>query len=281
MKLAEYNSPTVYWHKTYEELPDLPLIMIGHEFLDALPIHQFEYHENQWLERFVDIDPKTKELCVRLSKKQTPAADILLTENKLQVHTSYPKLENIDPIRIFNPQASEKLINNKPIKEGMIIEASPDVCSFMQQIALLLDKVGGSALFIDYGHNHINYQTIRAIYNHKFVDILQTPGNCDLSGDIDFSSITRSINLLPIEKVKAYGPIPQGYFLCGMGIEQRVKMLLEQIKDENEQKTLMNASQRIVLKEHMGQIYKAYALSTTGLPSGFEGGEQFWNDIDQ
>lgn len=298
MKLPN-RGPSIYWHKDYEELPHLPMIIIGHEFLDALPIHQFEYRENEWRERYVDVDPKTKELYVRLSQHITPAADILLNpqqnrikmppHNNIDINNSnsneripnYTKLQSLSPCKIFNPQYKEKFINDKPIKEGLIIEASPDVCAFMQKVALTLDRESGSALFIDYGHNHINYQTIRGIYHHKFVDILTEPGNVDLSGDIDWSAITRSMNMLPLENVKTYGPIPQGYFLCGMGIEERVKILLQQMKNEKEQENLMKASQRLVLKEHMGQIYKAYCMSTTGLPSAFEGGEQFWNDINQ
>ena len=41
------------WHDAVETLPDGPLILLGNEFLDALPIRQFVRRDNGWTERFV------------------------------------------------------------------------------------------------------------------------------------------------------------------------------------------------------------------------------------
>jgi SAM-dependent MidA family methyltransferase len=35
---------------------DDPMLLLGHEFLDALPVHQFQFHNGHWLERLVDVD---------------------------------------------------------------------------------------------------------------------------------------------------------------------------------------------------------------------------------
>jgi SAM-dependent MidA family methyltransferase len=58
--------PDAVWHDDLSSLPDGPLILIGNEFLDALPIRQFRVVDGAWFERhvsgttFVDIpcDPQ-------------------------------------------------------------------------------------------------------------------------------------------------------------------------------------------------------------------------------
>ena len=45
--------PDAAWHDALGSLPDGPLILIGNEFLDALPIRQFRVQDGQWAERHV------------------------------------------------------------------------------------------------------------------------------------------------------------------------------------------------------------------------------------
>jgi SAM-dependent MidA family methyltransferase len=46
--------PEAEWHDDVAELPDGPLLLLGNEFLDALPIRQFVRRSGNWAERFVD-----------------------------------------------------------------------------------------------------------------------------------------------------------------------------------------------------------------------------------
>ena len=46
--------PDATWHDDLGTLPDGPLLLVGNEFLDALPIRQFARREGMWMERFVD-----------------------------------------------------------------------------------------------------------------------------------------------------------------------------------------------------------------------------------
>ena len=41
------------WHGTIDTVPDAPMILLGNEFLDALPIRQFVRRGSGWTERFV------------------------------------------------------------------------------------------------------------------------------------------------------------------------------------------------------------------------------------
>jgi SAM-dependent MidA family methyltransferase len=45
--------PDAVWHDGLETLPELPLLLLGNEFLDALPIRQFVQREERWFERFL------------------------------------------------------------------------------------------------------------------------------------------------------------------------------------------------------------------------------------
>lgn len=41
------------WHESLDTVPDAPMILLGNEFLDALPIRQFVRRGSGWTERFV------------------------------------------------------------------------------------------------------------------------------------------------------------------------------------------------------------------------------------
>jgi SAM-dependent MidA family methyltransferase len=45
--------PDAVWHDTLESLPAGPMILLGNEFLDALPIRQFVQRGGLWMERYV------------------------------------------------------------------------------------------------------------------------------------------------------------------------------------------------------------------------------------
>ena len=46
----------VSWAQTLKEIPDGPAIVIGNEFLDALPVRQFVRVGSQWRERTVRLN---------------------------------------------------------------------------------------------------------------------------------------------------------------------------------------------------------------------------------
>ncbi|CAN0472387.1 unnamed protein product, partial [Ectocarpus sp. 8 AP-2014] len=47
----------VVWHTNIEQVPKgQPSLFIAQEFLDALPVHQFQYTGNGWRERLVDVN---------------------------------------------------------------------------------------------------------------------------------------------------------------------------------------------------------------------------------
>jgi hypothetical protein len=49
----------VSWYSFLDQIPkdkSVPFLILGHEFLDAFPVHQFAYTKWGWREKLVDID---------------------------------------------------------------------------------------------------------------------------------------------------------------------------------------------------------------------------------
>ena len=46
---------TVTWHQDLSSVPPGPMILVGNEFLDALPIRQFEKTTDGWAERYIGL----------------------------------------------------------------------------------------------------------------------------------------------------------------------------------------------------------------------------------
>ncbi|KAK8813365.1 hypothetical protein WA158_002957 [Blastocystis sp. Blastoise] len=164
-------------------------------------------------------------------------------------------------------------------KLGDMIEVCPEANMIVQNFGFRINRVGGIGLFIDYGYNYASTNSLRGIYKHQFVNYLQTPGDIDITADVDFSTMRKTIENTEYNKkqnkIECFGPIPQGYFLCGLGIEARVNQVLETVESDEDAEKVMKAAERLVLKEQMGELFKCFSISTIGLPLGFEGGEQF------
>jgi NADH dehydrogenase [ubiquinone] 1 alpha subcomplex assembly factor 7 len=76
------NGITVDWFRSFNNIPDdIPLIVIGQEFLDAFPVHQFVFTDKGWREKLVDVDTSMDSpyhFKIVLSSNSTPASKVLL-----------------------------------------------------------------------------------------------------------------------------------------------------------------------------------------------------------
>ncbi|CAN7101957.1 unnamed protein product [Brassica rapa subsp. narinosa] len=195
----------VHWHATLEEVPSgVPTIIIAHEFYDALPVHQFQKTPRGWCEKMVDVGEDSQFRFV-LSPQPTPAALYLVKR-----------------CTWATPEEKEKLEH---------VEISPKSMDLTQEIAKRVGSDGGGALIIDYGKDVIISDSLQAIREHKFVNILDDPGSADLSAYVDFPSIKHSAEEAS-ENVTVHGPMTQSQFLGSLGINFRVDALLQNCDDE-------------------------------------------------
>ncbi|KAG2287115.1 hypothetical protein Bca52824_046719 [Brassica carinata] len=207
----------VHWHATLEEVPSgVPTIIIAHEFYDAFPVHQFQFSmcilngltlqksPLGWCEKMVDVGEDSQFRFV-LSPQPTPAALYLVKR-----------------CTWATPEEKEKLDH---------VEISPKLMDLTQEIAKRIGSDGGGALIIDYRKDEIISDSLQAIREHKFVNILDNPGSADLSAYDDFPSIKHSAEEAS-ENVTVHGPMTQSQFLGSLGINFRVDALLQNCDDE-------------------------------------------------
>ena len=142
----------VTWHADIGSVPDGPMILVANEFLDALPVHQYEKTASGWMERYVGVG-----------------------EDGSFAFTLKPAAVDAAPAAA----------------PGAIFESSPAVRAFIQGAASRIAKSGGAALLIDYGHTASACgETLQAVKKHRPCGIFETPGEADLTAHVDFAAVT-------------------------------------------------------------------------------------------
>ncbi|MBL4840284.1 MAG: class I SAM-dependent methyltransferase [Rhodospirillales bacterium] len=243
--IMPYGIPAT-WHEAFDDIPvsgNAPMIVIGNEFFDALPIRQFERASHGWSERLVGVDANTGELGF-VRGAQTPVTDALV------------------PATLRGTA-----------KPGDIFESCPAAIAIADQVARRLNEVGGAALFIDYGHPHSAFgDTLQALKDHKYHPVLEQPGDADLTAHVDFAAIGRA--MLEVD-ARIGAVLTQGTFLRMLGIEQRAELLKEGA-DDVQAKSIDAALARLIDADQMGTLFKVligYGRETASPPcvSGAEG----------
>ncbi|MFH1806919.1 MAG: class I SAM-dependent methyltransferase [Pseudomonadota bacterium] len=243
--IMPYGVPAV-WHESFDMVPDtpgVPMIVIANEFFDALPVRQFERGDVGWCERLVAVDADSGHLCF-VRGQETPIADALIPV----------------PLR-------------GTAKPGDIFECCAPAIAIADQMAHRMNDHGGAALIIDYGHAHSAFgETLQAVRDHKYYDVLQTPGDADLTAHVDFGALSRTITEAD---ARTSAVLTQGTFLKMLGIEARAESL-KQSADPLQALEIDSALQRLISPTQMGTLFKvmiAYGRNSAPPPcvSGVEG----------
>ena len=220
------------WHQTIDDLPtDLPLIVIANEFWDALPVRQFQRLDTGWHERLVGLSAKGG------------------------------LMFGLDPA----PQPAITL--QGPV--GAIFETSPIGLDIMRRLAERVVKQGGMALAIDYGHARSGFgDTLQAVRQHRFVPVLETPGECDITTHVDFATLAIAAKR---GGASVHPVLTQGTLLERLGIRNRAEILKRKSGDTQD---IDVAVERLagVGETAMGVLFKAIAITHPDLPppAGFE-----------
>lgn len=211
----------VFWYYSINEVPRSFSCYLAHEFFDALPIHKFKKTADGWREILVAPDPEKGSDYFKfvISRSGTPSSKVLM----------------------------------KPWDERTEAEICPDAGLIAQQIATRLEEDGGAALIIDYGYDAGSCDTFRAFRQHKQVDPLVSPGTADLTADVDFGYLRNAV----ADKTVTYGPVTQAYFLKQLGIDVRLKVLLEECPED--QKSTLQSGYNMVMNS-MGERFKFFSM---------------------
>lgn len=220
----------IRWIDRIEAVPAGPAIVLGNEFLDCLPVRQAIRRGDQWHERMVGLD-----------------------EDENFVFLLGPPL-GVDTGLI--PQA----LRDAP--EDSLVELRPGDLQVVEAIAGRFADQPGRALFIDYGPAASETgDTLQAVRAHKKVPVLEDPGTADLTARVDFESLIRAAGM---RGLTAYGPVEQGDFLLGLGLEARAAALSQSAPEKRP--AIARQVWRLTEPDQMGRLFKLVCLDSEGLP---------------
>jgi NADH dehydrogenase [ubiquinone] 1 alpha subcomplex assembly factor 7 len=292
---ADPSTPFIIAHEFFDALPIHAFesvapahasgSTIGNELLDVngRPIARpsSASKEPQWREYLVT--PTKRSTITTAAASPGPKPDFQLTLAKASTPTS-----------LLLPETSQRYRRLKH-QPGSSIEVSPESYRYVQDFARRIGGANGSsaptsksasqqtstpsgstrsgqaarklqpsgaALIIDYGPSStVPVNTLRGIRAHQRVSPFVSPGEVDLSADVDFTALAEAA-LTASEGVEVYGPVEQGAWLSQMGIRERTRQLLATVKDESRRKEMELGWKRLVEggPAGMGKIYKVLAV---------------------
>lgn len=237
----------------------------------------------QWRELMVTLNPKAvdenqagePEFSLTLAKASTPSSLVIpeISERYRALKAQPGSTIEISPeSRIYASDFARRIGGSSQPPRTVAREGSSAPPATAKRVP------SGAALIMDYGTmSTIPVNSLRGIQKHQNVPPLSSPGQVDVSVDVDFTSLAEAA-IEASEGVEVHGPMEQGDFLQGMGIAERMQQLLKGIKDEEKRKTLESSWKRLVEKGAggMGKIYKVMAIipenSGKRRPVGFGGG---------
>jgi NADH dehydrogenase [ubiquinone] 1 alpha subcomplex assembly factor 7 len=132
------------------------------------------------------------------------------------------------------------------------LEISPRTLAIWERIAVRIEQHGGAAIAVDYGEEGPLGDTLLAIKDHKFCDVLTDPGSADISAYVDFGAMRRVIeNREPSPGalyggVECFGPVSQQALLVSLGIGPRLEALVNGCQTQEEADRLIAGCTRLV-----------------------------------
>ncbi len=207
----------VKWHDDLSTLPqDAPIILIANEFFDALSFRQAVKTKAGWQEAVIGL--QDDRLVFGLGG--------FLSGDDL-------------------PNASE----------NSVYEFSPARERIWSEVVSRVTKQKGAALAIDYGHLEKRLTgTFQSVKNHQYANVLENPGEQDLTSHVDFSILKTLSKDVQIDHFSS-----QSEFLKSIGIEIRAENLCG--SNPSSRDNIMAGLRRLIHRDEMGQLFKVIGIS--------------------
>ena len=210
----------IIWISKINKLKKIPNIFIANEFFDAIAIKQFRKKNNSWFEKFINFNDKNK---------------VSFFEKKIDI------------------KKVEKKIKFKLAQNQNFIEYSEQGLNYLKDICKIIKRNTGGLLLIDYGYTNGKMKnTLQAISNHKFANILENIGDVDITHNINFNLFKKFM--------KQMGGLEsnlttQKKFLIKMGIKQRAEIIS---KNQNflRKADIYYRLHRLIDEKQMGNLFK-------------------------
>ena len=218
------DAEKISWIKDIKKINSYPTLYLANEFFDAIPIKQFFKKNEGWVERFVEL---------KNSKKAE------FKEQKINIK----KLEHS--------------LNFEISKNQKIIEYSPETFKYLKTICEIIQRNGGGMLIIDYGYLSSKMQeTLQAVNNHKYSDVLENIGDSDITYNISFNLFQKfTSQFYNLDSIVTN----QKKFLTSMGILQRAEIISKNIPF-SKKTDLFYRIRRLIDEKQMGELFKVMLI---------------------
>ena len=218
------NSKSIEWIKDLKKMNSYPTLYLANEFFDAIPIKQFFKKKENWFERYVELKNSNN---ARYKEKK------------------------------MNIKKIERLLKFEISKNQKIIEYSPETFKYLKIIFNIIEKNNGGILIIDYGYLSSEMQeTLQAVNNHKYSNILKNIGNSDITYNISFNLFQKftdqfsNLNSIITNQKK---------FLTSMGLLQRAEIVSKNIPF-SKKTDLFYRIKRLIDEKQMGELFKVMLI---------------------
>ena len=219
-KKKKLNKKKIIWISKIDKIKKIPTIFIANEFFDSLAIKQFKKNKNLWFEMFIKSESEKK---------------FFYYEKKTDI------------------KKFEKKIDFKISKNQDFIEFSEMGLDYLAKISKFIKKNSGGLLLIDYGYTDKKMKnTLQAISNHKFANILDDIGNVDITHNISFELFRKFTNQIGGLKNNI---TTQKKFLTKMGIKQRAEIISQNLNFSNKADIYYRLN-RLIDEKQMGNLFK-------------------------
>ena len=219
----------VKWIKKISEIKHGPVIFLGNEFFDSLPIKQIYKKKNIFLEKYVALSSNGKK------------------------------------IKFLHKRASNSLIRDlqalKLISIGQTIEYPVEALKLLEAIAKKINKFDGGLLTFDYGYTiKKNKNTLQSVKKHKYSDVFFMPGHSDITSHINFKLFQKTLykNNLDVKKIAE-----QSEFLKKIGILERANILSKKMTFK-EKANMFYRLKRLLDCREMGTLFKVLFAQKKG-----------------
>ena len=220
IKKKKLNNEKIEWIENFNKIKKGPVIFLGNEFFDAIPIKQYKKVNNILYEQYVKLENNSKIKTI-LKKADTKAIAELKKYNLLKGYSfiEFPKLGLTELDLIINT----------------------------------IKKLNGGLLLIDYGFlKQKNINTLQSVKNHKKNMIFSNIGNADITSLVNFNIIKKYLRK---KKLKVNNVVTQEFFLKKLGIMNRAEIVSRNMNFK-EKSDLYFRLQRLLNPKQMGKLFK-------------------------
>ncbi|MDA7606693.1 SAM-dependent methyltransferase [Pelagibacteraceae bacterium] len=210
----------VKWIKNFNNIKSGPVIFLGNEFFDAIPIKQYKKINNIFYEKFVE----------------------LVNNTKIKTFLKKTDLKTIIELKKFNL-----------IKNQSFIEFPKQGLKELDSITSIIKRLGGGLLLIDYGFlKQDGHDTLQSVKNHKKNMLFKNIGNADITSLVNFKLLK---TYFKTKNLKTNNTVTQEFFLKRMGIITRAEILTKKMNFE-EKSDIYYRLKRLLSPEQMGGLFK-------------------------